>query len=373
MSKSVWVLTSSRADFGIYRPLLKVLQEDPNIKLKLLVFGAHLYKSHGYTINEIEKEGYDILEKIYHPLKSDQPEAVSNNIGEIIQKFSAVWLKRGSPELLISLGDRFEMFAAVVSTIPFQIDIAHIHGGETTLGAIDNTFRHAISLASKYHFCANKKFKEKLIQLLDSSEYIYNVGALSLDNLSSIKLLNEKDFKNKFGLVKGEKTVLVTFHPETKNEENNIKFTASFKNLVKEYSNCNFWIGLPNADTFGQFLRNEFITIESMYKNVQNFEHLGTQGYFSAINLSDVVFGNSSSGIIEVASLKKRVVNVGKRQKGRVSSENTIHCDLMLSSMKKALNECLKAGIFNGENKYLGENKQSVAKSIHKQLSKILF
>lgn len=365
MNSKVLVLTSSRADFGIYRPLLKKLEADDRIDLQLIVFGSHLYKSHGYTVNEIKSEGYKIAKEFDHPLDSDDPSGISKNMGALIQMFSDYLKDEFDNQIFISLGDRFEMFAAVTSLIPFNANIIHLHGGETTLGAIDNIFRHAISLASKHHFCATKEFAKRLNSLLDSDKNVYVTGALSLDNIAEIELYSKREFEDLFSLDIKENTVLCTFHPETVDLKKNQGFITEFKKLLVNHSGHHFLMGLPNADTNGNYLREEYLKLEKNFSNLQTFEHLGSKGYFSAINLCDVVFGNSSSGIIEVASFRKYVVNVGDRQKGRICSDNTINVSIDYEDMSNALDKIAKSGSYEGINKYANPSGGSVSDLMH--------
>lgn len=365
MSKKVLVLTSSRADFGIYRPLLKRLKSDAEIQLELIVFGSHLYESHGMTINEIKNEGYTIAKEFYHPLHSDDAAGIASNMGQLIQMFAEYFKDKFEDQLFISLGDRFEMFAAVSSLIPFNARVAHLHGGETTLGAIDNTFRHAISLASKYHFCATETYAERLKSLLDDSSNVYNTGALSLDNLKEIKLYSKKEFETTFNLTLTDKTILCTFHPETVAIDKNKLFVTAFNSFCERHHDYHFLVGLSNADTNGNYLREEYIKLSDRLRNVEVFEHLGSKGYFSAISLCSVVFGNSSSGIIEVASFNKFVINVGDRQKGRVSSGNTYHVDINLEQMSTALEDIQDKGEYTGANVYQNMDNLSTSEMIH--------
>ena len=222
----VGVLTSSRADYGIYLPLLNELKQDEDFDLKLIVFGTHLSKFHGYTLSQIESDGFSAFRKIESLLLGDSPNAVSTGYALTALKFSEFWEENQSEfDIVFALGDRFEMAAAVAASVPYQVRIAHLHGGETTLGAIDNIYRQSISLSSTQHFVSTETFKNRLLQLLDDKRpKIFNVGSLSLENLENIPLLTIQEFKEKWNINLSIDTILVTVHPETVAFEQNENF-----------------------------------------------------------------------------------------------------------------------------------------------------
>jgi GDP/UDP-N,N'-diacetylbacillosamine 2-epimerase (hydrolysing) len=330
----ITVLTSSSADYGIYLPLLKKFKADPYFTLQIVVFGTHLSKAHGFTISQIEKDGFDIYEKIVTTPIYDSPRAIVESMGETIKKFGFFWeSQKKDTDLIICLGDRYEMFAAVSASLPFNIKIAHFHGGETSLGAIDEAFRHSITSMSNLHFTSTEKSAKRVQDIKGSKEGVYNVGAMSLDNLNEIKLLNAKEFEDVYGVFP-QKPVLVTFHPETVAFEKNEKYVEELVKVLNQLDQQIF-ITLPNADTNGNVIRQKFIELSHLKNNVFCFESLGTQGYFSAMNLSSFLLGNSSSGIIEAASFNKYVINIGDRQKGREHGINVIDCEIESESILK--------------------------------------
>ena len=336
MSKKIYILTSSRADYGIYLPLLKELKEDDQFELRIVAFGTHVLEKYGYTLNQIQSDGFDVYKTIECPFDNDTEFGVSEAMSKIGLKFSEFWSnEKKEIDLVICLGDRFEMFSAVSAASPFNLRIAHLHGGETTLGAIDNAFRHSISMFSSVHFCATESFKNRLIDLLDDDSNIYNVGALSLDNLSSLPLLSKNEFKSKFGLEIKENTVVVTFHPETVSPEENNRHVEVLKEYFQQSDN-HFIVTMPNADTNNMVVREMFLNLQEQFPmKVNCVESLGTLGYFSLLKHSRFVFGNSSSGIIEAASFNKFVINLGDRQKGRLSGKNVLHTPISLDSIQK--------------------------------------
>ena len=330
------VLTSSRADYGIYLPLLKKLKVDTFFNLKIVAFGTHLSKKFGNTIDQILKDGFEVAYKIETLLDGDSPETIAKSMAVTIDKFSSLWAKEKSNiDLILCVGDRYEMFAAVTASVPFIIPVAHLHGGETTLGAIDNVFRHSITSMSKLHFASTKNHADRVAQIIGSKNGVYNVGALSLDNLMDIKILSVQQFKEKFN-IELNAPALVTFHPETiafeKNDQYISELIAALDTLPKQII-----ITMPNADTMSNLIRNKLREFAKQKSNVISVESLGTEGYFSCLHHCSFVLGNSSSGIIEAASFGKYVLNLGNRQLGRDVGENVIQCEIKKNKILDAV------------------------------------
>lgn len=349
----VGVLTSSRADFGIYLPLLKKMQNDPFFNLKIIAFGSHLSPFHGYTLKAIEAEGFSIDAKIESLLTGDSPEAIATAMSLTMMKFSQYWGAHASQyDIVLCLGDRYEMFAAVTAGVPFGVKFAHLHGGEKTLGAIDNFFRHAISQAAWSHFASTAAYAERLRQMLDEPERIYNVGALSLDSLADITFLSKDEIKSKWNIDMTAPTILVTFHPETVNISENTQYATELVKTFTALSQFQIVITMPNADTLGATVRNIFIEKLSSQPHIVMVENLGTRGYFSVMHHCAFLLGNTSSGIIEAASLGKYVINTGDRQKGRMQSGNVVNVPVSSEAMLKAVGQIANKGNYNGENIY---------------------
>jgi GDP/UDP-N,N'-diacetylbacillosamine 2-epimerase (hydrolysing) len=332
----VAVLTSSRADYSNYLPLLKKLKADPFFNLKIIAFGTHTSESYGKTVNAIYNDGFEVAYQLETLNHGSGPESIVKSMSLTMQQFAPVWEKElDTIDLVICIGDRFEMFAAVSSTVPFNIPVAHLYGGDTTLGAIDDTFRHAITIMSKYHFTSLENSAKRVAQLTGSTNNIYVVGALSLDNLHDIQLLSKKQFKQQFNF-NLESPILLTFHPETvaytKNKEYISELVAALETIDQQIV-----ITMPNADTMGQIIRETLLKFASDKNNVHTVESLGTVGYFSCINHCDFMIGNSSSGIVEAASFGKYVLNLGNRQQGRISGENVIHCEIKKNKIIEAI------------------------------------
>lgn len=346
-------LTSSRADFGIYLPLLKALKADPFFDVGIIAFGTHLSSFHGHTIDGIVDEGFRIDHRVETVMSSDTKEAVATSMAITAMKFTSIWQKgQQDYDLVFCLGDRYEMFAAISTAVPFQIPFAHIHGGETTFGAIDNEFRHCLTLFSSLHFVAAEPFAARVKEIKGCDKNIHTVGALSLDNLEDLELLNYAEFKEKFGIDLSIPTILVTYHPETVAISSNEKNVQELVRALTQLSEYQVVITMPNADTMGNVLRNVYGEYGANNNKVHLVENFGTRGYFTAMKYSQLIVGNSSSGIIEAASLGKYVVNIGDRQKGRLAGDNVLHCQGDATAILNACQTGLQAGIYKKENIY---------------------
>jgi GDP/UDP-N,N'-diacetylbacillosamine 2-epimerase (hydrolysing) len=271
------------------------------------------------------------------------------------------------------LGDRFEMSAAIQAGIPFGVKFAHLHGGETTLGAIDNIYRHQISLASTLHFTATDIFTEKVSNLIDSSKNVFTTGSLSLNDIKSFIPLEKQTFFKKFGIPK-EDFILVTFHPETMSSQDNFQYAEEMKKAIKKIAENRFIvITMPNADTQGSIYREAIEKLKlEIPDRVLLIENFGKINYFSAIYHSSLLLGNTSSGILEAASFGKYVVNVGDRQKGRAQSNNIINCEFKEKAIVSSVNKAIEENVYTGENIYFkldaADNIIKIIKHSHENL-----
>ena len=348
------VLTSSRADYGIYRPLLQLLSRAEDVELELVVFGTHLSRFHGYTIDEIRKDGYEPFVCIDSMSMGDTPGAIASAMGNTMIQFSGYWAgASGRIDLAVCLGDRYEMFAAVSSSIPFNVPVAHIHGGETTLGAMDNIFRHSLSHMATLHFVATQAYANRLEELVGSSEHVFHVGALSLDSLAHFKPYSAAEFRQQFDLDVDDGTILVTLHPETKRPEDTERQVDVLAEVLENQQEWKALITMPNADTAGTVIRERMKKLNAEHpKRFQLAENLGQRGYFSAIALGAFLMGNSSSGIIEAASFDKYVINIGERQAGRISGKNVINVPFDAAALEAAMKRVAQNGSQRFENPY---------------------
>jgi len=354
--KRIAVLTCGRSDFSIYLPLLKFLEKSNDFDLSIIAFGTHTSHHHGYSLNLIKKEGFKNIIPIDMLLSDDTQESVSASMGLAQIKMASLW-SNSNFNLVICLGDRYEMFAAVASLIPFNIKIAHLHGGEKTLGAIDNSFRHAITSMSDIHLTSCEVHKDRVKEIVESeiSHAVYNVGSLALQNLTSMSLMTKDEFYNDFGCDLNIPTILCTYHPETKDLAVNLQHTSE---LIKFFNKTTYQIliTLPNNDSMGSSIREMFINHSHENDRLYVYDYLGTKGYYSAMKHANFMIGNSSSGIIEAASFGCYVIDIGNRQKGRQCSNNVINIDCKNDNITSAVSQIESMGEYSGTNIYFQEN-----------------
>lgn len=337
------LLTSSRADYGIYRPLIKKLKTDSFFDLQIVAFGTHLSHFHGYTVQEIEKDGFEVNYKIESLVLGDSPEAISSAIGLTVVKFSSFWAKlKSEVDLIICLGDRYEMLAAVLASVPFQIPVAHLHGGESTEGLIDEPIRHSITKMSHIHFASTEKYKQRIIQLGEQPNYVFNVGALGVEGIKNIDLLSKKEFENSINFKLNKYNILITFHPVTLEHNTSEIQMSNLLDALDELKETHFIFTKPNTDTFSSSiieLIDKFVSLNA--HRAVSFMSLGQLRYFSALNYVDLVIGNSSSGIVEVPSFKIPTINIGDRQKGRIKADSVLDCEPNKNSIKITIERVL--------------------------------
>jgi GDP/UDP-N,N'-diacetylbacillosamine 2-epimerase (hydrolysing) len=332
------VLTSSRADYGILTPLLKELRNEHFFDLHIIAFGSHLSSIHGRTIDLLFKDGFEVNYQFSSMPKSDLPGDISRSISETITFFVPIW-KKENYEMIIVLGDRFEIFAACVSSIPYNIKIAHLHGGETTLGAFDDAFRNSISHMSYLHFVAAEQYRKRVVELTQKEDKVFNVGALSIDNLKAINLLSKEDFLKLYKINLDNHTILVTFHPETIEFHKNEYYISELIDAMSEFNNYQLVITMPNADTMGNMIRMKLEAFINKSNNAFKIETFGTLGYLSCMKHSTMMLGNTSSGFIEASFFPKYVINIGERQTGRIITKNIINIPIDKNKIIQAVND----------------------------------
>jgi GDP/UDP-N,N'-diacetylbacillosamine 2-epimerase (hydrolysing) len=317
------LLTSSRADYSIYYPLIKKITNEPDLLLDIIAFGNHNSLVFGNSAQKIEKDGFHIKYKVEALILGESPESIADSMGMTMIKFSAIW-KTEHYNLIICLGDRYEMFAAVSSSIPFNIPVAHISGGEVTLGAIDNIFRDSLTLMSRYHFTSTEQYKERVIEIIgeNNRDQVYNVGGLSIDNLKNLSLFSLDEFKQKFHIDLSKDSILITFHPETVSFEKNEEYINELIETFKTLDHYQLIITMPNTDTMGNFIRQKLLAFIETHDNAIGIESFGTLGYLTCMKYCKFLLGNTSSGFVEASFFPKFVINLGDRQKGRIETPN---------------------------------------------------
>ncbi len=332
----IGVLTSSRADYSIYYPLLKAIQSDSFFSLKIIAFGTHISHRHGFTLNQIIDDNFEVEHSLDTAPVDDTPNAISASMGKTLIMFSEIW-HRDKYDLIFCLGDRYEMFAACASTIPFGLRLAHIHGGEQTLGAIDDVFRHSITNMSDYHFTACEAYKKRVIELKGYDRNVFNVGSLSIDNLRNLKLYEIQEFKERFHIDLSKPSILITFHPETVSFEKNEFYINELILALEVTEGYQFIITMPNADTMGQLIRNRLYAFIESTNHAFGVESFGTIGYLSCMKHCSLLLGNTSSGYIEASFFPKYVVDLGNRQLGRIVTDNIHRCNINKNEILMAI------------------------------------
>tara|TARA_Y100000385_G_C13102734_1_gene645569 strand:- start:969 stop:2126 length:1158 start_codon:yes stop_codon:yes gene_type:complete len=363
--KKICIFTGGRAEYGLLRPLLIELKNNKDIELQILVSGMHLSSEFGLTYKEIEKDGFTCNEKVEMILSSDTPIAISKSMGIGIIGFSEA-LTRLNPDILVTLGDRYENMSIVTTALVCRIPVAHIQGGEKTLGAIDDQFRHCITKMSRLHFTATDEYRDRVIQLGEYPENVFNVGALNVDALKKIKILPKAKLEQEINFSFNGKTALVTFHPVTLQKETSSKYFAQLLDAIDSIKDLKIIFTKTLADTEGRVINKMIDDFVSSNKNKSvSFTSMGQLNYISALKYIDVVVGNSSSGVIETPSFKVPTINIGDREKGRIMADNVICVDQNINAIKegfkKAFSSSFIKSLANMENPY---EKHDTAKNI---------
>ena len=337
--RKICVVTGTRADYGPLTPLLHEINNDKDLKLQLIVTGMHLSPEFGLTYKEIEKE-FKIDKKIEILLSSDSPVGVSKAMGLANISFSEAFQEL-NPDILVVLGDRFEIFSAVSTAMILRIPIAHLSGGELTEGAIDDSIRHSITKTSHLHFVATQEYKNRVIQLGENPNRVYNFGEAGLDNIVNLELLSKDDFEKSINFRLDKKSLLITYHPTTLDRVEKVE--KDFKNILEvldELDDTSLIFTKANSDEGGRVINamiDDFVKTRS--EKAIAFTSLGQLRYLSALQFVDAVVGNTSSGIVEAPSFKIGTINIGSRQKGRVQASSVINSTNDKQSIRNAINQ----------------------------------
>lgn len=357
MKRKICVVTGSRSEYGILFPLLKELKNTSGVEKQLIVTGSHLSADFGYTYKEISDDGFKIDRKVSILTGKDDTVAMSAIMASAIKGMADAYVQL-KPDIIVLLGDRYEIFCAAVAALVNKIPVAHIHGGELTEGVIDDAFRHSITKMSHIHFTSTNIYKRRVIQLGENPQSVFTVGALGLDNIKRMDFLTRRELEMKLGLRLKQKNLLVAFHPLTLAGKNNSE--SEFRELLKGLNGLKDTLKIftyANADMGG-------ISINKMIRkyvladkcNSVVYPSLGRIKFLSLMKHVDCIIGNSSSGIIEAPSLHIATVNIGDRQKGRVRAKSIIDCQSQEDLIKKAINKSFtpdfKAVLRSVENPY---------------------
>lgn len=338
MNRKICIITGTRAEYGLLRWVMQGILDDPVLTLQVIVTGMHLSPEFGLTFRAIEQDGFQIDRKIEMLTSSDTAVGIAKSMGLGLIGFADA-LNELQPDLIVVLGDRFEIFSAVSAALVARIPVAHLHGGEATEGAIDEAIRHSVTKMSHLHFVAAEAYRQRVIQLGEQPDRVFLVGGLGVDNIKRLQLLDRAALEASLGFKFGPKNLLITFHPVTLE-------TATAANQMEELlaalihlKDTQLIFTLPNADTDGRALIKRVEQFVVQYPNAHSYTSLGQLRYLSCIAQVDGVVGNSSSGLSEVPSFKKGTINIGDRQRGRLQAESIINCEPSRGSIAVALEQ----------------------------------
>lgn len=352
----ICVATGTRAEYGLLKPLMTAIKNEPNWQLQVLVTGAHLSPEFGLTYIGIEQDGFFIDKKVEMLLSSDTASSIVKSMGLGMIGFSDA-LEELNPDLVVILGDRYEMLSLASSALIFTIPVVHIHGGEVTEGAYDDAIRHSITKMSNLHFASTEEYKNRIIQLGEDPRFVHNVGAIGLDSVKKLPLLSKDKLEKELDFKFKKYNYQVTFHPTTLDKESPEKQFQILLNAVEKQEDSFFVFTKANADTGGRII-NKMID-EYVSRNPEKataFSSLGNLRFLSLVKYCDAIIGNSSSGIIEVPSLKTATINIGDRQKGRIQAESIVNTKVdeneILTAFDKVKSEQYKKNLETIENPY---------------------
>lgn len=338
--RKILVVTGTRAEYGLLYWTMKRIQEDSDLKLQLIVTGSHLCPEYGYTVEQIRQDGFVIDEEIDMLISSKNKSAIVKSMGiELIQMAQA--FDRLKPDILLILGDRYEIFIAATCAMMMNVPIAHMNGGESTEGAVDEQIRHAITKMAHIHFAGTEYYKERIIKMGEEPWRVFNVGQPGIENIVRMKLFTKDEILNELNIKPNNKLIfLITYHPVTLEVENTERQIDELLQAIKRFD-ANYIFTYPNADFGSKVIIEKISEFVSQNEDSYLFCNLGQKKYLSLLKHCDVVIGNSSSGIIETPIFKKPVVNIGERQKGRLRAGNVIDCDYDGKSITDAINKAL--------------------------------
>lgn len=360
--KKICVVTGTRADYGLLYWLMREIEESSCFELQVVVTGMHLSPEFGSTWEVIRDDGFSISAKIPISLADDGPADIARATGEATMGFANV-LGDLSPDLLVLLGDRYEALAASTAASIHCLPIAHFHGGETTEGAFDEAFRHAITKMSYLHFTSAEEHRRRVIQLGEVPERVFNVGAMGLDNIAKCELLERETFEEAIGFSLNEENVLVTFHPVTLEKNSGDQF-AMLLAALEARPELGVIFTKPNSDSGNHAISRQIDEFVAAHPD-RSVAHtnLGQLRYLSALKHVDAVVGNSSSGLIEVPCFGIATVNIGGRQKGRLAGSSVLHCEVTAEAIGQALKQALEQDFSAAENPYgtAGAAERSIA------------
>jgi len=337
MNRKICVITGTRAEYGLLRWVMQGVRDDADLNLQIIATGMHLSPEFGLTYQAIESDGFVIDRKVEMLASSDTPVGIAKSMGLGMIGYADA-LKELRPDLIVVLGDRFEIFAAVATALVARIPVAHLHGGEATEGLIDEAIRHSITKMSHLHFVATDEYKQRVVQLGEDPEHVFLVGGLGVDNIKRLQLLDRNTLEADLGLKFGKRNLLITFHPVTLENDSTETQMQALLAALAQLDDTQLIFTMPNADTNGRALIKMIKKFVLQHVNAHAFTSLGQLRYLSCIAQVDAMVGNSSSGLAEVPSFKKGTINIGDRQRGRLYSTSVINCEPTQKSIADAIN-----------------------------------
>ena len=373
--RKICVVTGTRADYGSLYWLMKEIKAEKKLELQVIATGMHLSHEFGSTYKEIERDGFKINKKIEMIVSADTPSSIVKSTGLGMIGFGDA-LRDLKPDILVLLGDRYEILAAGYSATISRIPIAHFHGGESTLGAFDESIRHSITKMSHFHFVSHKNYKKRIIQLGENYKNIYLVGGLGVEYIKRTKLLNKKSLEKEINFKFSKKNLLITFHPVTLEKNTSQKQFKNLLDALDKLENTNLIFTMPNSDTEGRIIQKLIISYVKRNSSKSTFfTSMGQKRYLSCFKYVDAVVGNSSSGILEAPSFKIATVNIGDRQKNRIQSKTVINCgpekEKILKSIRKIYSNNFKKILSKGTNPYDARKRILPSKTAVKVFKKV--
>jgi len=336
MTKRVCVVTGTRAEYGLLRWVMEGIRQSPLLDLQLIATGMHLSPEFGLTVETIEADGFQVDRRVEMLLSSDTAVGVTKSMGLGLIGFADA-LAELQPDLLLVLGDRYEVFAAAAAAMIARVPIAHLHGGEATEGLIDEPIRHSITKMSHLHFVAAEQYRRRVIQLGEQPERVFLVGGLGIDNIQRLKLLTRGELEVALGFQLAPRNLWITFHPVTLEHDTSAGQMAELLAALSELQDTGLIFTMPNADTEGRVLFRQIEEFCTRHPHARAFTSLGQLRYLSCVQHVDAVVGNSSSGLAEVPSFKKGTINIGDRQRGRLRAASVIDCESERGAIGAAL------------------------------------
>ena len=324
--KKICIVTGSRAEYGLLRWVIEGIRQSSQLELQLIATGMHLSPEFGMTVEAIEEDGFKIDRKVEMLLSSDTAVGVTKSMGLGMIGFADA-LAELKPDLMLVLGDRYEIFALTASAMIARVPIAHLHGGEATEGLIDEPIRHSITKMSHLHFVAAEEYRRRVIQLGEQPEHVFNVGGLGIDNILRLNLLTRDELEQTLNFKLEKRNLLITFHPVTLEQNTSAQQMDELLKALAELKDTGLIFTMPNADTEGRVLFEKIKEFCAEHPQARAYTSLGQLRYLSCIQHVDGVVGNSSSGLTEVPSFKKGTINIGDRQRGRIKAESVIECE----------------------------------------------